>query len=182
MSLAVMFMTPASLQGRAPGRQRHQHQGHQPKSSDAAKHDKHAAADDARADRAMGFSQQKTTHHFRLLSDGGAIEVEAKDKEDGASREQIRKHLARVAKMFAEGDFATPEEVHAEVPPGVETLRRLRGEIRYEYAETERGGRIRISTRNAEALATVHAYLRFQIEDHATGDSLEVEPQARPRR
>ncbi|HEX8891502.1 MAG TPA: hypothetical protein VF779_20305, partial [Pyrinomonadaceae bacterium] len=30
-----------------------------------------------RGDQAMGFSHMKAKHHFRLLADGGAIEVEA---------------------------------------------------------------------------------------------------------
>jgi hypothetical protein len=39
----------------------------------------------------------------------------------------------------------------------------------------ERGGRIRITTNNKEALAAVHEFLRFQIADHQTGDSTEIE-------
>src|SRR5205085_7213599 len=31
------------------------------------------------ADEGMGFSQAKTTHHFRLTADGGVISVEAND-------------------------------------------------------------------------------------------------------
>src|SRR5450759_3416325 len=60
---------------------------------------------DQRGDRAMGFSHEKTTHHFRLFKDGGAIEVEANDANDDASRDQIRQHLSHIAKMFAEGNF-----------------------------------------------------------------------------
>jgi hypothetical protein len=33
---------------------------------------------------------------------------------------------------------------------------------------------VSIKTANAEALAAVHEFLRFQIEDHQTGDPLEV--------
>ena len=42
-----------------------------------------------RGDRVMGFSHDKTTHHFRLFSGGGAIEVTANDPKDTASRDQI---------------------------------------------------------------------------------------------
>lgn len=168
LALALTFASPTALSACA----QQQHQGHQPKSSNSHGH---AAEAGERGDRAMGFSHEKTAHHFRLLRDGGAIEVGANDSGDAESRDKIRKHLARVAVMFAEGDFAKPEEVHAQVPPGVETMRRLKDEIKYEYAETEKGGRVRISTRNAEALDAVHSFLRFQIEDHATGDSTEVE-------
>jgi hypothetical protein len=50
----------------------------------------------------------------------------------------------------------------------------LRQQIRYRYQETERGGRIRISSANAEAVQAIHAFLRFQISDHQTGDRTEV--------
>ena len=50
------------------------------------------------------------------------------------------------------------------------------GEMRftYSYAETERGGIVRIATANPEALAAVHAFLKYQITEHATGDPLTV--------
>ena len=34
----------------------------------------HLAGVEKRGDQAMGFPHNKTTHHFRLYSDGGAIE------------------------------------------------------------------------------------------------------------
>jgi hypothetical protein len=61
-----------------------------------------------RGDEMMGFSHEKTTHHFRLYADGGRIEAEANDPEDTASRDQIRSHLARIATMFRAGDFRAP--------------------------------------------------------------------------
>ena len=54
--------------------------------------------------------------------------------------------------------------------------RQFLAEIRYEYEETERGARVRITTANVEALSAVHEFLRFQIEDHETGDPTEVRP------
>lgn len=47
------------------------------------------SGDKARADSAMGFDQSKTTHHFLLTKDGGAIEVSANDPSDSASRDQV---------------------------------------------------------------------------------------------
>jgi hypothetical protein len=43
-----------------------------------------------RGEKGMGFSQQTTTHHFRLLADGGVIEIGANDPKDTAGRDQIR--------------------------------------------------------------------------------------------
>lgn len=127
-----------------------------------------------RGDQAMGFSDAKTAHHFRIYTDGGAIEVEAKDAKDEESREAIRGHLTHIVKLFAAGDFSIPMLIHAQDPPGAETMKRLREAIEYKLENTERGGRIRITTKNIEALPAIHSFLRFQISDHQTGDSLQV--------
>jgi hypothetical protein len=136
-------------------------------------HDSHGAHDaalDERGARAMGFSQTATVHHFLLEAGGGAIQVEVKDPSDASNRDLVRQHLSHIARAFAAGDFGTPALVHAGVPPGTDAMRRLKSEITYAYEETEAGARVRINTKNAEALAAVHAFLRFQIEDHRTGD------------
>jgi hypothetical protein len=127
-----------------------------------------------RGDQAMGFSQEKTTHHFYLEKDGGVIEVSVKDPKDTASREEIRQHLSHIASLFASGNFDAPMFIHATTPPGVPTLIRLHEQIRYEYQQTENGGRVRISTANAQALDAIHAFLLFQIVDHETGDSASI--------
>jgi hypothetical protein len=132
--------------------------------------DAHHDAVDRRGDHVMGFSHEKTTHHFRLYKDGGAIEVIANDAKDTASRDQIQMHLGHIAKMFASGDFNAPMLIHDHVPPGVPVMQRLKSEIQYEFQKTELGGTVRITTKNEEALKAVHDFLRFQIDDHRTGD------------
>ena len=127
-----------------------------------------------RGDEVMGFSHEKTAHHFRLYADGGAIEAEANDAKDTASRDEIRSHFGHIAKLFAEGDFSAPMLIHSQNPPGAEGMKKLREMIRYEVENTERGGRIRITTKDPQALRAVHEFLRFQIADHQTGDSLDV--------
>ncbi|HKG22713.1 MAG TPA: hypothetical protein VKC34_12510, partial [Blastocatellia bacterium] len=91
-----------------------------------------------------------------------------------ASTDQIRRHLELISGMFAAGDFSTPFAVHARTPDGVSDMERLKAAITYTYEETARGGRVRISSIDAKALAAIHEFLRFQIEDHRTGDSREV--------
>lgn len=127
-----------------------------------------------RGDQVMGFSHGKTTHHFRMFTDGGEIEVQANDSKDLASRDQIRTHLAHIASMFTAGDFNAPMLIHSHVPPGVPTMRRLKGEITYQFSELDQGGAVRITTHSAEALKAVHEFLTFQITDHQTGDTLKV--------
>lgn len=131
-----------------------------------------------RGDHAMGFSHEKTTHHFRLTANGGAIEVTANDPSDTASREMIKTHLSHIAKMFKEGDFSAPMFIHGESPAGVPVMKRLRADISYTFEAIENGGRVRIATANAEAVEAIQAFLRYQIKDHETGDAGEVDKQA----
>ncbi len=116
--------------------------------------------------------RRRTT--FFSYKDGGAIEVTANSASDTESRDQIQMHLGHIAGMFANGNFQAPMLVHDKTPPGVPVLEKLKGEVTYQFTKTERSGTIRITTKNAEALAAMHEFLRFQIADHRTGDSVEV--------
>ena len=127
-----------------------------------------------RGDKHMGFDHKKTTHHFLLAKNGGAIRVEANDLKDTQSRDQIRRHLHHISMMFSDGNFNTPMLIHEKTPPGSELMSKLKSEIRYEFKETEKGAEIIISSENSEALAAIHDFLRFQIKEHMTGDPLEV--------
>jgi hypothetical protein len=83
-------------------------------------------------------------------------------------------HLGHIAKMFAEGNFNAPMLIHDKTPPGVPVMKLLKAEINYKFEEIERGGRVRITSGNREAIAAIYEFLRFQIKEHQTGDSLEV--------
>ncbi len=164
--LLLTLMLPMVLTARTqqPPDQHHNH------------HDKqHVDGVNERGDHAMGFSHEKTTHHFHLTAGGGAIEVTANDSHDAASQAQIRVHLSHIAKLFKEGDFSTPMFIHDEAPAGVPTMKRLKADISYTFERIEFGARVRIATANAEALEAIHEFLRYQIKDHQTGDSLEVD-------
>src|SRR6266478_8469543 len=78
----------------------------------------HQADVEKHGDEAMGFPHDKTTHHFRLYSDGGAIEVTVNDTKDSQNVQAIRSHLAHITTMFSNGEFSTPMFVHDPVPPG----------------------------------------------------------------
>lgn len=127
-----------------------------------------------RGDHVMGFDHTKTTHHFRLSPQGGTIEITANSSDDTESRDQIRSHLGHISKKFAAGDFNAPMLIHEQTPPGVPVMQKLKNEIDYRFEETERGATIHISTTNSKALQAIHKFLRFQIKEHKTGDSLEV--------
>ena len=123
----------------------------------------HAAGVDTRGDHAMGFSHEKSAHHFRLLSDGGAIEVVANEPNDSATRDEIRAHLSHIARMFTHSNFQVP------------MMESRRAAIAYTFEPMPTGGRIRIATVDRDALEAIHQFLAFQIGDHRTGDAKTVE-------
>jgi hypothetical protein len=143
----------------------------QPPQGQTHDHDAHHREMLQRGAQAMGFDQERTVHHFLLYEDGGAIEVFVKEATDQATLQAVRKHLQEIAGLFRAGDFGKPALTHAQQVPGTADMTRLKDRIAYRYQETSTGGRVRIVTRDADALTAVHAFLRFQIEDHRTGDS-----------
>jgi hypothetical protein len=158
---AALCLTPFSLRAQQPSDPARPHSSHDGVTS--------------RGDHAMGFSHETTTHHFRLYKSGGAIDVAANDPKDSATRDEIRMHLSHIAKRFAAGDFDIPVFIHDTTPPGATTMAKLRDKIRYVYGQTPAGAEIQISTVNREALQAIHAFLRFQIADHQTGDTSEAQ-------
>jgi hypothetical protein len=65
-----------------------------------------------RGAKVMGFDQEKTVHHFHLYTDGGAIDVAARDPNDKTNLDAIRSHLPHIATMFGQGNFEAPMLVH----------------------------------------------------------------------
>jgi hypothetical protein len=128
-----------------------------------------------RGAEAMGFDQNHATHHFLLRAAGGDISVEANDATDVAIRTAIRVHLAEIANEFSRGIFDKPLATHAEVPPGVEEMSRLKSEIIFRYEESANGGRVTLRTSNDDARRAIHDFLRYQIKEHATRDPLTIQ-------
>lgn len=150
------------------------HQQHQKEKKEKSYQSKHFSELNERGEREMGFSQNTTTHHFLMYSDGGAIQVEVNNEKDTDNLEKIRKHLAQVAESFTKGDFSTPLAVHAELPPGTKTMQLLKTKISYTYVETDKGAQVKIRTQDQVGLFAIYDFLRYQIIDHQTGDSLEI--------
>jgi TusA-related sulfurtransferase len=136
----------------------------------------HDAIVESHGDQAMGFPHDKTTHHFRMMSDGGAIEVTVNDPNDKPNAGAIRSHLSHITVMFGNGDFSIPMFIHDSVPPGVTTMKLMKSAVHYTYEEMPSGGRIRIKSDDPIAVAAIHDFFRFQITEHQTGDALEVAP------
>lgn len=128
-----------------------------------------------RGDAAMGFDQDKVSHHFHLTQTGGTIEVNVNQTADADSRKQIRDHLRMISQEFADGVFTSPIATHAEVPPGVPVMSERKSRIGYVYEETPDGARVIISTTDPAARTAVHDFLKYQIREHATGDPVSVQ-------
>jgi hypothetical protein len=133
----------------------------------------HRDAVDHRHDQTTGVPHEESTHHFLLAPDGGEIRLEATDAANTATRDRIRAHLRAIAAAFAAGDFAMPRRIHEQAPDGIGVMAERRSAIRYAFEPTERGGRVTIATDDPAARSAVHAFLRFQIADHGTGDPVE---------
>ena len=140
----------------------------------AARQDHHRTGNQ-RGAMVMGFDQARTTHHFLLFTDGGAIEVSVNDVADTKNRDAIRSHLPHIAMLFGNGNFDAPMLVHdSKNVPGTKAMTELKSAIRYQYVETANGGRVNIVTSDPDALAAVHMFLKFQIAEHKTGDPTTV--------
>ena len=129
----------------------------------------------ARGNQAMGFDQARASHHFILANDGGNIEIHVNERNDADTRRRIVTHLEQVQRDFKAGQFASPAAIHAvSEPPGTREMTKLRDHIDYRFESSRFGGRIIITARHADALTAVHAFLRYQITEHRTGDPLTV--------
>ena len=129
----------------------------------------------ARGGKVMGFDQRATSHHFRLSRAGGEIEVHVNDPADAASKAAVTEHLREIAAQFSRGDFSIPRQVHGETPEGVDQLKALGAQVRYTFEPADHGARVRLAGRTPRAIAAIHTFLRYQIREHRTGDSMKVD-------
>lgn len=121
------------------------------------------------APHAMGVDQYTSVHRFDDLSDGGRIELQS-EADNPEDIEQIRTHLRHIAQSFAAGDFQIPEFVHdRDEVPGAAVMSAKRDAVRYEYRDLPRGGEVRISSNDSEAVEAIHEFLAFQRHDHRAG-------------
>lgn len=118
--------------------------------------------------RGMGVDQATSVHRFDALADGGRIELQ-RGVDDSAGVAQIRLHLRAIASAFEAGDFSTPAFVHRREVPGTAVMSARREVISYDYRDLPRGGEVRVTTTDPEALRAIHAFIAFQRGDHRAG-------------
>ena len=88
---------------------------------------------------------------------------------DSAGVAQIRKHLREIAAAFKKGDFSIPAFVHQQSVPGTAVMAKKRDVITYTERDLPRGGEVRITTKDPEAIAAIHEFMAFQRHDHHAG-------------
>ena len=123
----------------------------------------------------LGVSHETTHHSFRLFDDGAAIELHANAATDEATMRAIRNHIQMIAQQFQAKDFSTPMFVHDKTPDGVDAMKQLHDRIQFRYESLADGARVRMTTHDAAALDALHKFMRFQIVEHRTGDTGNVE-------
>ena len=124
----------------------------------------------ARGQMVMGVNQYASAHVFEDLEDGGRIVLDADSVSDTAGIAAIQHHMGDIAVAFRAGDFAQPFDVHAQVVPGTAIMMAQRTRISYEASDRPRGAEVRIRTKDAAAVAGIHAFLAFQrTAHHAAG-------------
>ncbi|HXY69226.1 MAG TPA: hypothetical protein VEH62_07225 [Gemmatimonadales bacterium] len=160
MRLALAVAALAALA--RPLAAQHDHGAMHPAAADS---DTAWAAMQARGANVMGVDQYTSRHVFEPLADGGRIELQ-RAVDDSVGAAQIRRHLHEIADAFARGDFTAPALVHLQEVPGTGTMAARRALIRYDVADLPRGGELRITTTDPDALAAVHAFLAFQRREH----------------
>jgi hypothetical protein len=126
------------------------------------------AALQVRGQEAMGVDQYTSTHLFDALPDGGRIELQ-RDVDDPAGVAEIRRHLIEIRDSFAAGDFSTPAFVHMQQVPGTSVMAAKREAIMYAFRDLPRGGEVRITTSDPEALEAIRQFMAFQRQDHRAG-------------
>jgi hypothetical protein len=102
------------------------------------------------------------------------IEVTANDSKDSENIQSALSHLTDIVSMFSAGDFSVPSFVHSRVPPGATTMKEKRSQITYSFEELPGGGRVRIKTTDSDSLKAIYEFLRFQVDDHHTDDTKEI--------
>ncbi len=122
-------------------------------------HGQHLGAD------VMPFDLARTLHIFTPLEDGGLQEIVSRDG-DPAQIELIRQHLRKEAAAFSKGDFSDPARIHGMAMPGLKELEAAGGKIEVDYADTQKGARLRYRSDDPATVDALHAWFRAQVRDH----------------
>ncbi len=127
---------------------------------------------DARFSKALGTDTNKVTQHYHLVKNGGVIEFAAKDPSDTATIVAIQKYLNAQKDLFEKGKTDADADAHGRIPDGLPVLKKLRNEITFFAVKNEDGAVLRMFTTNLQARQAIQEFMKFEINEHKTGDPL----------
>ena len=119
-----------------------------------------------RGNIAMGFDQNKISHQFIPLPDGGIIRISALDSSDNETITQIKNHARNIQMEFAEGNFTKPFFIHSESVPGTDVMSLKRDLIEYRIDDMANGANLILFSNDKELTRAINQFMRFQAGEH----------------
>jgi hypothetical protein len=129
----------------------------------------------SRFSKALGTDASRIVQHYYLVKNGGVIEFTAKDPNDTTTISALQKYIDTQKDLFEKGKNDPDADVHGKVPDGVPILRKLRNEITFFAVKNDDGAALRMFSVNHQARQAIQNFLKFQINEHKTGDPLVTE-------
>jgi hypothetical protein len=117
----------------------------------------------ARAQTAAHGQHHAAGHQFHILPNGGIAELQGAD---AASIAHVREHLQELTRAFSAAEPPAELVEHVRCMPGGAVMLAKRSVMTLAFRELPRGGELRITTQDADALKAVHEFLTFQREHH----------------
>ena len=119
-----------------------------------------------RGNIAMGFDQNKISHQFIPLPDGGIIRISTLDSSDNKTITQIKSHAMDIQKEFSEGNFTKPFFIHAENVPGTDVMNLKRDLIEYRIDDMKNGASLILFSNDKELTRAIDQFMKFQAGEH----------------
>lgn len=128
-----------------------------------------------RFSKTLGTDANKIVQHYYLVKNGGVIEFTAKDPNDSSVVSAVQKYLDAQKDMFEKGKNDVDADIHGKIPDGLAALKKLRNEITFFAVRSDSGAALRMFSVNGQARQAIQEFLKFQINEHKTGDPLVAE-------
>jgi hypothetical protein len=119
-----------------------------------------------RGDIAMGFNQNKITHHFVATPDGGKIIITALNGSDKQTIDEIKNHTLDIQKEFSEGNFSRPFFIHARDVPGTKVMSDKKDLIKYDISGLRNGSILALTTNDKQLVDAINQFMKFQASQH----------------
>jgi hypothetical protein len=119
-----------------------------------------------RGNIAMGFDQNKISHQFIPLPDGGIIRISALDSSDNETITQIKSHARDIQKEFSDGNFTKPFFIHEQNVPGTDVMNMKREVIEFRIDDMKNGTNLILFSDDKELTRAINQFMKFQSGEH----------------